>query len=126
MLTSIPGWHCLDLDAVCVFISSELAEGKQVQMKGPPGYDISDGNCLSMLQCICGLVQDPCQYYMLCREIYQKVGIKQLQTDECFFTRHVSNIIGQPLFTNDHLLVNCKFLNMEIVPYADARVQIVM
>ena len=24
-LTSVPGWHSLDLDAVCVFISSDLA-----------------------------------------------------------------------------------------------------
>ena len=29
------------------------------------------------------LVQAPRQYYMLCREVYQKVSLKQLQTDEC-------------------------------------------
>jgi len=51
-----------------------------VQMKDPPGYEIGDGNCLSMLKCIYGLVQDPCQYYMLCREVYQKVGMKQPKT----------------------------------------------
>jgi len=51
-LTSVPGWHFLDLDAVCAFISSDLAEGERVYMKGPPGYDISDGNCLSMLKCM--------------------------------------------------------------------------
>ena len=45
-------------------------------MKGPPGYDIGDGNCLSMLKCIYGLVQAPRQYYMLCREVYQKAGMK--------------------------------------------------
>ena len=64
-LTSVPGWHSLDLDAVCAFISSDLAEGEHVYMKGPPGYDIGDGNCLSMLKCIYGLVQAPRQYYML-------------------------------------------------------------
>jgi len=72
-------------DAVCAFISSDLAEGERVYMKGPPGYDIGDGNCLSMLKCIYGLVQAPRQYYMLCREVYQKAGMKQLQTDECVF-----------------------------------------
>ena len=34
-------------------------------MTGPPGYDIGDGNCLSMLKCIYDLVQAPRQYYML-------------------------------------------------------------
>jgi len=87
-----------------------------VYMKGPPGYDIGDGNCLSMLKCIYGLVQAPRQHYMLCREVYQKAGMKQLQTDECVCTRYVSNIIGQPSLTNTDLLVNGKFLNMEIVP----------
>ena len=65
-------------------------------MKGPPGYDIGDGNCLSMLKCIYGLVQAPRQYYMLCREVYEKAGMKHLQTDECVFTRYVYNSIGQP------------------------------
>ena len=101
---------------MCAFISSDLAEGERVYMKGPPGYDIGDGNCLSMLKCIYGLVQAPRQYYMLCREVYQKAGMKQLQTDECVFTCYVTNIIGQPSLTNEDLLVNGKFLNMEIVP----------
>jgi len=55
-------------------------------------------------------------HHMLCREDYQKAGMKQLQTDECVFTRYVSNIIGQPSLTNEDLLINGKFLNMEIVP----------
>jgi len=46
----------------------------------------------------------------------QKTGMKQLQTDECVFTRYVINIIGPPSLTNEDLLVNGKFLNMEIVP----------
>ena len=85
-------------------------------MKGPPGYDIGDGNCLSMLKCIYGLVQAPRQYYMLCREVYQKAGMKQLQTDECVFTRYVSNIIGFPSLTNEVLLVKGKFLTVQILP----------
>jgi len=106
----------VDLDALCAFISSDLAEGERVYMQGPPSYDIGEGNCLSMLKCIYGLVQAPRQYYMLCREVYQKAGMKQLQTDECVFTRYVSNIIGQPSLTNEDLFVNGEFLNMEIVP----------
>ena len=74
------------------------------------------GNCLSMLKCIYGLVQAPRQYYMLCREVYQKAGMKQLQTDECVCTRYVSNIIGSPSLTNEDLLVKGKFLTMEILP----------
>ena len=67
--TSVSGWHSLDLAAVCAFNSSDLAEGERVYVKGPPGYDIGDGNCSSMLKCIYGLVQAPRQYYMLCREV---------------------------------------------------------
>ena len=69
-----------------------------------------------MLKCIYDHVQAPRQYYMLCREVYQKAGLKQLQTDECVCICYVSNIIGQPSLTDEDLLVNGKFLHMEIVP----------
>jgi len=105
----------LDFDAVCAFISNDLA-GEHFYMKGTPVYDIGDGNCLSMLKCIYCLVQAPRQYHMLCREVYQKAGMKQLQTDECVFTRYVSNIIGPSSVTNEDLRVNGNFLNMEILP----------
>ena len=36
-LTAVPGWYSLDLDAVCAFISSDLAPGERVYMKGPAG-----------------------------------------------------------------------------------------
>ena len=45
---------------MCALISSDFAEGEHVYMKGPPGYDIGDGNCLSILKCIYG----PRQYNM--------------------------------------------------------------
>ena len=93
-----------------------LPEGEHFYMKGTPVYDIGDKKYLSMLKCIYCLVQAPRQYYILCREVYQKAGMKQLQTDECVFTRYVSNIIGSPSLTNEDLLVKGKFLNMEIVP----------
>jgi len=53
---------------------------------------------------------------MLFREVYQRAGMKHLQSDECVFTRYISNIIRQPLLAKEDLLVNGKFLNMEIVP----------
>ena len=57
----------------------------------------------------------PRQYNILCREVYQN-GLKQLQTDKCVFIRYVSDIISQPSLTDEDLLVNGKFLHMEIVP----------
>jgi len=82
----------LDIDAVCAFISSDLAEGEHVYMKALPGYDIGEGNCLSMNTCIYGLVQAPRQYNFLCREIYGRSGLQRLHTGECVFVRYVSNI----------------------------------
>jgi len=71
----------LDLDAVCAFISSDLAPGERVLVKGPAGYYIGEGNCMYMLKCINGHVQAPRQYYMLCHEVYQKADLKQFHTD---------------------------------------------
>jgi len=69
-----------------------------------------------MLESIYGLVQAPCQYYMLCREVCQKAGMKQLQTDECVFTCYVSNIIEQSSLTNEDLLVkNLRSLSTKMV-----------
>ena len=99
---SWPGWYSFDLDAVSAFISShsDLAPGDHVYMKGLAGYNIGEDDCMYMLKCIYSLVQAPRQYYMLCRALYQKAGLKQLQTDECMFIRDVHNIIGQQELTS--------------------------
>jgi len=68
-----------------------------------------------MNKCICGLVQAPHQYHLLCREVYGRSGLQRLHTDECVFVRYVSNIKGQPQLTYEDLLINGKFLNMEFV-----------
>ena len=73
---------------MCAFISSDLAPGARVYIKGPAGHNLGEGDC--MLKCIYGLVQSPRDYCMLCREIYQKAGLKQLQSDECVLIRYVS------------------------------------
>jgi len=52
---------------------------------------------------------------MFCRGVYQKAGLKQLQTDERVFIRYVSNIIGQQELTNEDMLIIGKFLNMHVV-----------
>ena len=75
-LMAVPGWHSLDLDAVCAFIS---AEGEHVYMKAPPVYDIGEGNCLSMNKCIYGLVQAPRQYNLLCREVYGRSSLQRFR-----------------------------------------------
>ena len=101
---------------MCAFISSDLAEGEHVYTKAPPDYDIGEGNCLSMNKCIYGHIQAPRQYYLLCREVYGRSDLQCLHTDECVFVRYVSNIKIQPQLTNENLLINGKFLNMEFVP----------
>jgi len=53
---------------------------------------------------------------MLCREISQKAGLKQLHTDVCVYTHYVSNTIGQQELINEDLLIIDKFLNMDVVP----------
>ena len=60
----------------CV-LSFQATLPKQVYVQNPSVYDIADGNCLSMLKCIYGLVQAPRQYCTLCHEIDQKAGMKQ-------------------------------------------------
>ena len=70
-----------------------------------------------MNKCIYGLVQAPRQYYLLYREVYGHSGLQHLHTDEYVFVCYVSNVKGQPQLTNEDLLINSKFLNMECVPY---------
>jgi len=79
-----------------------------------------------MLKCMYGHVQKPRQYYLLCREVYQKAGLEHLQTDECVFIRYVSNIIGQQELTNEDLLIIGKIFNMDVVPEEIARLQVVL
>jgi len=98
------------------FISSDLAPGEGVYMKGPAAYNICEGNRMYILRCIYGHMQAPRYYYMFCREFYQKASLKQLQTYECVFICHVSNIIRQQELTNQDLLIINKFINMDVVP----------
>ena len=43
---------------------------------------------------------------ILCHEVYQKAGLKKLQTDECMLIRYVSKIIVQQQLTNDDKLIS--------------------
>jgi len=97
-------------------MSPSLAEGEHVYMKAPPAYDIGEGSYLSMNKCIYGLVQGPRHYYLLCREVYGRSGLKRFHTDECVFVRYVSNMKGQSLLTNQGFLINGRLFKMDFVP----------
>jgi len=85
-------------------------------MEGQAGYNMGEDKCMYMLNCIYVLVQTPRQYYMLCREVHQEAGLKQLQTDKCVCICYVSNIIRQQQLPQEDLLIKGKFLNMDAVP----------
>ena len=63
-----------------------------------------------------GLKQSPAAYYKLCREVYTKVGMTQLKSDECIFVRYENNIIGNPPLNIEDLLESGYFRTMPIVP----------
>ena len=42
---------------MCAFISSDLALGAHVYIKGPAGHNLGEGDCMYMLKCIYGLVK---------------------------------------------------------------------
>ena len=52
---------------------------------------------MSLKKTIYGLVQAPLSYFKLCKEVYAKVGLRQLDCDECVFVKFSQNIKGQPL-----------------------------
>jgi len=82
-VTALPHWYGVDLDATGAFISAPLPPEEQVYLKGIPGFDLPKGKCLSLKKTIYGLVQAPLSYFKLCKEVYCKIGLRQLDCDEC-------------------------------------------
>jgi len=84
-LTAVHGWYAVDLcvllfqlTLLCESVSAWKDQLLEVLLR------ITAYTCSSTSTASCThLVQAPRQYYMLCREVYQKVSLKQLQTDEC-------------------------------------------
>ena len=115
-LTALPGWYGVDLDATGAFISAPLPPEEQVYLKGIPGFELPSGKCLRLKKTIYGLVQAPLSYFKLCKEAYNKVGLRQLDCDECVFVKYAQNIKGQPPLTTEQILESGSFMTMETVP----------
>ena len=117
-LTALPGWFGVDLDATGAFISAPLPPTEQVYLKGIPGFELPKGKCLRLKKTIYGLVQAPLSYFKLCKEVYQKVGLRQLDCDECVFVKYAQNVKGQPPLSTEKILESGAFMTMETVPEA--------
>ena len=104
------------MDATGAFISAPLPPEEQVYLKGIPGFELPKGKCLRLKKTIYGLVQAPLSYYKLCKEVYQKVGLRQLDSDECVFVKYAQNIRGQPPLTMEKILESGAFMTMDTVP----------
>jgi hypothetical protein len=115
-LTALPHWYGVDLDATGAFISAPLPPEEQVYLKGIPGYDLPKGKCLRLKKTIYGLVQAPLSYFKLCKEVYAKVGLRQLDCDECVFVKFSQNIKGQPPLSVENIIESGSFMTMDTVP----------
>jgi hypothetical protein len=115
-LTALPHWYGVDLDATGAFISAPLPPEEQVYLKGIPGYDLPPGKCLRLKKTIYGLVQAPLCYFKLCKEVYAKVGLRQLDCDECVFVKCSQNIKGQPPLSVENIIESGAFMTMDTVP----------
>ena len=117
-LTALPGWYGVDLDATGAFISASLPPVEQVYLKGIPGFELLSGKCLRLKKTIYGprLVQAPLSYFKLCKEVYNKVGLRQLDCDECVLVKYAQNIKGQSPLTTEQFLESGSFMTMETVP----------
>ena len=115
-LTALPHWYGVDLDATGAFISAPLPPEEQVYLKGIPGYDLPPGKCLRLKKTIYGLVQAPLSYFKLCKDVYAKVGLRQLDCDECVFVKYSQNIRGQPPLSVENILQAGVFMTMDTVP----------
>jgi hypothetical protein len=61
-------------------------------------------------------VQAPLSYFKLCKEVYTKVGLRQLDRDECFFVKYSQNIKGQPPLCVENILEAGACMMMDTVP----------
>ena len=94
-LTASPGFLSVDLDATSAFISAPLQGNEQVYMTAVPGYPLPPGHCLHVVKSIYGLATAPLAFYNLCVDVFTKVGLHRLRTDECVFIKYAWNIKGK-------------------------------
>jgi len=85
-----------------------------------------------MLKCIYGLMQVPCQYYMLCHEVYQKACMKQPGSFRLIMMSVSEALrIASPTSSGNHrsqikICLSQQISQHENCTYAVARVQIVL
>ena len=65
---------------------------------------------------IYGLVQAPLSYFKLCKDVYAKVGLRQLDCDECVFVKCSQNIKGQPPLSVENIIESGAFMTMDTIP----------
>lgn len=94
-LTASPDFLSVDLDATSAFISAPLQGNEQVYMTAVPGYRLPPGHCLNVVKSIYGLATAPLAFYNLCVDVFTKVGLHRLRTDECVFIKYAWNIKGK-------------------------------
>jgi hypothetical protein len=93
-LTASPGF--LSVDATSAFIRAvTLQDNEQVYMTAVPDYPLPPGHCLHVVKSIYGLATAPLAFYNLCVDVFTKVGLQRLRTDECVFIRYAWNIKGK-------------------------------
>jgi hypothetical protein len=61
-------------------------------------------------------VQAQLSYFKLCKEVYAKVGLRQLDCDECVFVKYSQNIKGQPPLSVENIIESGSFMTMDTVP----------
>ena len=101
---------------VLLFLRLRLPPEEKVFLKGIPGYPLPEGKRLKLKKTIYGLKQAPINYFRLCKEVYAKCGLKQLESDECVFMKYAQNIKGQSPLTPEGILESGTFCTMSTVP----------
>jgi hypothetical protein len=94
-LTASPDFLSVDLDATSAFTSAPLQGNEQVYMTAVPGYPLPPGHCLHVVKSIYGLATSQLAFYNLCVDVFTKVGLHWLRTDECVFIKYAWNIKGK-------------------------------
>jgi hypothetical protein len=64
-------------------------------MTAVPGYPLPPGHCLHVVKSIYGFATAPLAFHNLYVDVFTKVGLQRLRTDECVFIKYEWNIQGK-------------------------------
>jgi hypothetical protein len=98
-LTASPGFLSVDLDATSAFVSAPLQDNEQVYMTAVPGYPLLPGYCLHVVKSTYRLATALLAFYNLCIDVFGKVGLQRLRTDECVFIKYAYSIKTRTLMS---------------------------